>query len=1032
MNPLIKRANTTSALTRVQMDGNWTAIEEAIGAINQPGFVVSNLGFTPLSASGMAADSALFGNESPSFYLSTSNMNEGNNLFFTTARVLSTQLTGLSVTAGGAVVAGDTILSAMGKFENRMAVNDLKASYPGPPTFAAVTGKPTTLSGYGITDGLSNPMTAEWDMIVGGVGGVPTRLPKGANGTYPLMVGGQIVWTAGGGGMTNPMTTLGDIIVAGGSGVPERRAKGAEGTLWGVNAGAPGYYTPATFGINAAGQGFTVITGMDPTGATDSSAAIASAIAALPTGGGVLLMPDPKGQGGYKFNITINRSGVWILGPGLSDNSGINYCRPWNTALPMVKFGTTAGDTMVRHSGIRDMYLYGGNTGKSGIVFGSGANYCRVQNCNIRNFTSAHITFINDTDLQPTQFNIVDHFSIESSATIADNGGTDYPIGILSEDRHVSGDGWTTANYVSNGNINVGNGYPYVVESAALSLTNVYIDQGATHGAVIKWNYYYEPFLTTTNVISDTNGTGSVGLILDFGYDLQSHTSTKHISFMGGLLPDLSLGDDVFYAAGHTTGTITSGQSTLTLASMTGVYSDRGIIVKGAGVGGLNLYADILGISGSVVTLSVAASTSVTNADVMYGDSTGEKAFIGYGGNAYIAPGGIRLIPTGKKGVAARGEKGQFFRCGASGGAPPFNSTDFAFDFKNGSGIHFLHDITGGTSVASVTQSGTTVTVNTGSSHGAMVGDLVTMWGVREMGINGTFAIATVPSATSVTYVSPISQTLAGVTGSVNAIFTNSVRIVGGQVVLSGYAGMAMKNQLGNVTKVFYQSSTNGAMYIQTSDPTNGSFSMIAGTGIGTGTAYAWQANNTTKMRLLGDATLQLKPGAAPANDASYGQFYYSSVDSRWHIKDIANNDGAILSKSRGLTTNTTASPTSTASTTAVMMGCAGTITPTQTGRIKVIISGQMKNSVAGSGVVVDLRYGSGTKPANGAAVTGTVIGIEQPFTSVSAGQSTGFTIVGHVDGLTLATAYWLDASVRAVTSGNASINNINICAEEV
>lgn len=986
--------------------------------------------------------------------LDTALVAENGSLYFTEPRVLATSLTGLSTASGGPLEATDSIVGALGKLENRTALNDAKDSFPGFGTsgseacvgndarlsdarpasdvsaWAKAAAKPTYEASE--VGALANPMVAQDDLILGGVSGAPTRLAKGTEGQIPTIVGGHVVWTTPT-ELTNPMTALGDIIVGGADGVPTRRAQGSNGNLWGVSGGAVGYFSPATFGISSGGgQGFTVITGMDPTGATDSTSAVEAAIAALPTGGGVLLIPDPQGQGGYKFNITINRGGVWIFGPGLSDNGGLNYIRPWNNNLPVVKFGSAAGNIMVRHSGIRDMYLYGSNVGKSGLVFASGANYCRAFNVNVRNFNGAHVTFINDTDAQPTQFNLLDHFCVESSATIADNG-TDYPIGLLFEDRHSSGGGWTTANYASNGNINVGNGYSYVVESAAASLTNIYIDQEPGHGILIKRSYYYEPFLTTTNVITDTGGSvGSVAMILDLGYDLQGNTATGHISFMGGLNPDMSMGDNVFYAAGHTTGSITSGQNTLTVASLTGFAWDRTVIVRGAGVGGKNLIANIESISGMVVTLSVAASTTVSTVDVMYGDSTGEKSFIGYGGNAYLSPGGIRLVPTGKDGVAARGEKGQIFRCGATGGVAPFNSTDFAIDFKNGSGIHFLHDITGGTSVSSISQSGNTVTVNTGSSHGAMVGDLVTLFGVREPGINGTYAIASVPSTSSVTYTSSVSQTLAGVTGSPLAIFTNSVRIVGGQVVLSGYAGLGMKNHLGATTKVLYQNLANSSMYLQVSDPASGSLSMIAGTAVSTGTAFAWQANGATKMRLLGDATLQLRPGASPANDATYGQIYFSSSDNRWHIKDTSNNDGVVLSTATSAITATTAAPTATSSSTAVMMGCNGTITPSQSTRLLVTISGQMANSVAGSGATLELRYGAGIKPSNAASASGSVVGIAQTITSVTAAQKSGFTITGILTGLTRGTAYWLDASLLAITSGSASITGVTITAVEI
>lgn len=48
-----------------------------------------------------------------------------------------------------------------------------------------------------------------------------------------------------GGGMTNPMTAVGDIIVGGAAGTPTRVGQGANGTFWGVQGGVAGYYTPA-------------------------------------------------------------------------------------------------------------------------------------------------------------------------------------------------------------------------------------------------------------------------------------------------------------------------------------------------------------------------------------------------------------------------------------------------------------------------------------------------------------------------------------------------------------------------------------------------------------------------------------------------------------------------------------------------------------------------------------------------------------------------------------------------------------------
>lgn len=127
---------------------------------------------------------------------------------------------------------------------------------------------------------LDNPMTIAGDLIVGGAGGVPLRLPTGtANQVLtmgPLATGPQwgpspaptgikvdqlsaedpstgipapagsvptvdsnydVVWgIPQSGGMTNPMTAAGDLIIGGTSGAPSRLGKGTAGQVLKINA----------------------------------------------------------------------------------------------------------------------------------------------------------------------------------------------------------------------------------------------------------------------------------------------------------------------------------------------------------------------------------------------------------------------------------------------------------------------------------------------------------------------------------------------------------------------------------------------------------------------------------------------------------------------------------------------------------------------------------------------------------------------------------------------------------------------------
>lgn len=104
----------------------------------------------------------------------------------------------------------------------------------------------TPSGGGGGGGGMSNPMTTAYDLIVGGTGGTPVRLPKGSNG-YVLTINGsgQIVWAAASGGMTNPMTTAGDIIYGGSSGTPTRLGIGTDGEVLTLASGVPAWVVPS-------------------------------------------------------------------------------------------------------------------------------------------------------------------------------------------------------------------------------------------------------------------------------------------------------------------------------------------------------------------------------------------------------------------------------------------------------------------------------------------------------------------------------------------------------------------------------------------------------------------------------------------------------------------------------------------------------------------------------------------------------------------------------------------------------------------
>ena len=107
------------------------------------------------------------------------------------------------------------------------------------------------------------------------------------------------------------------------------------------------------------------------------------------------------------------------------------------------------------------------------------------------------------------------------------------------------------------------------------------------------------------------------------------------------------------------------------------------------------------------------------------------------------------------------------------------------------------------------------------------------------------------------------------------------------------------------------------------------------------------------------------------------------------------------------------------------MMGLAGTITPVFSTRVLVTNNGSCANGTIADGGTVQISYGAGTAPVNGAALTGTQIGSAQEWTEAVAAVLIPFSVTAVISGLTAGTAYWLDAAVAAITAGTATISRL-------
>jgi hypothetical protein len=125
--------------------------------------------------------------------------------------------------------------------------------------------------------------------------------------------------------------------------------------------------------------------------------------------------------------------------------------------------------------------------------------------------------------------------------------------------------------------------------------------------------------------------------------------------------------------------------------------------------------------------------------------------------------------------------------------------------------------------------------------------------------------------------------------------------------------------------------------------------------------------------------------------------------------------------------------PAATTSASLVMMGVGVTFIPKLLGsRIFVHASGTAGTATAATAFSVGARFGKGSPPAGGAAVTGTKIAADMAMLAAGIAAGVGFCIC---DTLTLDPGinYWFDLCMSSVNSSNAaSVKNVSITLLEL
>jgi hypothetical protein len=133
----------------------------------------------------------------------------------------------VGATTGGAPVTGT------------FAVGDFAIDHAGKFWVCTGAGSPGTWTQS--SGNMTNPMTANQDVIVGAAAGLPARLGVGANGQVLTVSAGVVSWQNSAAGFSNPMTLPGDMIHGTTAGAPARLAIGANNQILRVVGGLPGW-----------------------------------------------------------------------------------------------------------------------------------------------------------------------------------------------------------------------------------------------------------------------------------------------------------------------------------------------------------------------------------------------------------------------------------------------------------------------------------------------------------------------------------------------------------------------------------------------------------------------------------------------------------------------------------------------------------------------------------------------------------------------------------------------------------------------
>lgn len=113
----------------------------------------------------------------------------------------------------------------------------------------------------------------------------------------------------------------------------------------------------------------------------------------------------------------------------------------------------------------------------------------------------------------------------------------------------------------------------------------------------------------------------------------------------------------------------------------------------------------------------------------------------------------------------------------------------------------------------------------------------------------------------------------------------------------------------------------------------------------------------------------------------------------------------------------------------ALMMGLAGAITPSNTGNVLIMVTGEYGSDDVASVTTLILKTGTGTAPINGAGTTGTSQ-LTKGLMFPSGANRNPFSMV-VIASLIVGNTYWIDMAIKNTTNGAVNLYSVSISAIE-